>query len=112
MIELPKSQKKIARQLIELGLQRECKSFTKKIANLINSPEWETENPLELYLKLYKKVVSFDKHIGRRYDDLTGSRYFVAVLGLFRDGVLTTEDIARFDIDVQNRLLAISASFD
>ena len=112
MIELSKSQKKIARQLIDVGLQRECKTFTEKIARFIGSPKWETENPHELYLQLYKKVVSFDKHIARRYNGLTGSHYFITVLGLFMDGVLTTDDIASFDIEIQERLIKLSQSYE
>ena len=112
MIELPKSQKKIARELIDLGLHRECKSFGMKIAKFANSKEWETQNPHELYLKLYKKVASFDKHLGSRYDGMSGSRYFITVWGLFHDGVLTEEDISRFDDDVKNRLLALKTSFE
>ena len=107
MIELSKNQKKVARQMIDLGLHRECKSFTEKIAKFTRSPEWETENPHEMYLKLYKKVVAFDKHIANRYDGLSGSHYFDTVLGLFRDGVLTIEDIERFDAEVQNLLLKL-----
>jgi len=110
MIELSKSQKKIARQLIDIGLQRECKTFTEKIARLTGSPKWETENPHELYLKLYKKVVYFNKHIARRYDGMTGSRYYITVLGLFMDGVLTTDDIAPFDVEMQERLITHSQS--
>ena len=110
MIELTKSQKKIARELIDLGLHRECKSFGMKIAQFANSSDWETK-PHELYLKLYKKVASFDKQLGRRYNDLTGSRYFITVWGLFHDGILTEEDISRFDDDVKNRLLALKTSF-
>jgi len=112
MIELSKIQKKVARELIQLGLQRECKSFTDIITKFTNSPEWETGDSHELYLKLYKKVTSFDKHIGRRYNDLTGSHYLMAVLGLFYDEVLKPEDIARFDMDVQNELIGMKNIFD
>jgi len=107
MIELTKNQKKVARQLIDIGLHRECKSFTEKIAKFTRSPEWETANPHELYLKLYKKVVVFDKHIADRYDGLSGSRYFITVLGLFRDGVLTIEDIELFDAEIQDLLFKL-----
>jgi hypothetical protein len=107
MIELTKSQKKIARELIQLGLQRECKSFTMRIAKFINSQEWETGDPHDLYIKLYKKVTSFDNHIGKQYDGLTGSSYFLAVYSLFYNGILSTEDIARFDVTVQDELLRI-----
>ena len=36
-MKLSKSQKKIARELIQLGLHRECKSFTNEIARFTNS---------------------------------------------------------------------------
>jgi len=36
----------------------------------------------------------------------------MAVFGLFQDKVLTTEDIARFDIEVQNELLGMKNIFD
>ena len=112
MIDLTKTQKKVARELIDLGLQRECKSFTDRITKFTNSPEWKTGNSHELYLKLYKEVTSFDKHIGKRYNDLTGSSYFITVLGLFYDEVLKPEDIARFDMDVQNELLRMKSLYD
>jgi len=112
MIELTKTQKKVARELIDLGLQRECKAFMDKITKITNSPEWKTGNPHEQYLKLYKKVTSFDKHIGKRYNDLTGSYYLMAVFGLFQDEVLTPEDIARFDKEVRNELLGMKNIFD
>ena len=107
MIELTKKQKKIARELIDLGLQRECQSFKKEIEQFTGSSKWKTGNPKELYHKLYEIVTIFDKHIARRYNDLSGSHYFNTVLGLFYNEILKPEDIARFDIDVQNELLEI-----
>jgi hypothetical protein len=112
MIELTKSQKKIARELIDIGLQRECKSFTDKITKFTNSSEWKTGDPHKLYLNLYKKVTSFDKQIARRYDNLTGSRYFMTVWELFYDEVLSTEDISRFDSEVQTELLRLKRTYE
>jgi hypothetical protein len=104
MVELTKNQKKIARELIDLGLQRECQSFKNKIDKFINSAEWKEGDPKELYHKLYEKVTAFDKHIGKRYDYLTGSHYFNAVLSLVFDKILTQEDVALFDLEVQNEI--------
>ena len=112
MIELLKSQKKIARELIQLGLQRECNSFTNEIAKFTNSSEWATGDSHELYLKLYEKVTSFDKQIAKRYNNVTGSHYFMTVWGLFYDEVLTTEDISRFDSEVQNELLRLKRAYE
>jgi len=112
MIELTKSQKKICRELIDLGLQRECQSFKNEIEKFTGSSEWKEGKPQELYHKLYKKVITFDKHIARRYDGLTGSHYFSTVLDLFYNEILTPEDIARFDVEVQNELVRIKNFYD
>lgn len=50
MIELTKSQKKTARKLINLGLQRECAKF-----NFMNKNA-SAEDAHDAYLKLYDKV--------------------------------------------------------
>jgi hypothetical protein len=112
MIELSKSQKKIFRELIELGLQRECKSFTDKIAIFVNSSKWQSGDSHELYLDLYKKVAYFDKYLAKRYNDLSSSRYFFTVFELFHDKVLTEEDITRYDVEVQNELLQMKELYD
>ena len=112
MIELTKSQKKTARELIQLGLQSECNSFINGITKFTNSSEWKTGDSHALYLKLYKKVTSFDEHIAKRYDNITGSHYFMTVWGLFYDGILSTEDISRFDSEVQNELLRLKRTYE
>ena len=67
MIELTKSQKKTARKLINLGLQRECAKFMQSTKDFMNKNA-SAEDAHDAYLKLYDKVYQFDKHIARRYD--------------------------------------------
>ena len=112
MINLTKSQKKVSRELIELGLQRECQSFKEEIEQFTGSSEWKTGNPQDLYHKLYKIVITFDKHIARRYNDLSGSHYFNTVFDLFNNEIIMPEDIARFDIEIQNRLVSLKESWN
>lgn len=95
-MELSKSQKKIARILIDEAMQRECQLFLESIRNLLNKTA-EGETPHSKYLKLYKKVDSFDNHLAQQYDRLRGSRYLLTVVALFNDNILTEEDIAKFD---------------
>lgn len=103
-IELSKSQKRFARELIEKSLQIECAQFLEKIeTSIVNSKK--STNPHKAYLNLYKKVKSFDKHIAKRYDDLRGSKYFVILVGLFIDEILTQEDFDCFDDELKEKLL-------
>jgi len=111
-IELSKSQKKIARELIQKSLQIECSRFIEEMEILIDKQKREGKSAHEIYLKLYRKTRTFDKHIARRYDDLRGSTYFLVLLGLVYDKILSQEDINRFDEDVQRELLNASKLWD
>jgi hypothetical protein len=111
-IELAKSQKKVARELIDKSLQIECKQFIEETETLIDKQKREEKSSHETYLKLYKDVKTFDKHIARRYDDLTGSRYILVLLGLLHDEILTKEDLNRFDEDVREYLLNATRLWD
>ena len=103
MIELTKSQKKTARKLINLGLQRECAKFMQSTKDFMNKNA-SAEDAHDAYLKLYDKVYQFDKHIARRYDGMSGGRYYITVCYLYYDGVLTDEDIREFDDELYNSL--------
>ena len=111
-IELSKSQKKIARELIEKSLQMECARFIEKTEVLIGKRKQEEKSSHEIYVELYKKIHVFDKHIARRYDDLRGSTYFLILLGLIHDKILSPEDINGFDENVRNELLNATKLWD
>jgi len=108
----PDGKKRLADTLDSNGIVELAKQFPNKIKKFTNSSEWETENPQENYHKLYKQITSFNKHLGKRYDYMSGSHYFMTVWGLFYDDVLTTEDISRFDIEVQNELLRLKSAYE
>ena len=102
-IELSKSQKRIARELIDSSLQKECTRFLEEIEQ--STSNQNKKSPYEAYLELYKKVDAFEKHIAKRYDDLRGSNYFIVIIGLFLDEVLTMEDLNLFDEDMRKKIL-------
>ena len=58
------------------------------------------------------KIETFDKHIARRYDNLGGSKHYITVLSLFYDKVLSMEDIAAFDEEMQNALIKSAKMLD
>ena len=84
MVELDKSQKKIARTLISRALERECCTFLAKLKRLLQDEKAQSCH--EKYLEIYKSIQTFDKDISRQYDGLNGSRYALTVFSLFYNG--------------------------
>ena len=69
--------------------------FIEETEALIDKHKREGKTSYEIYLEIYEKTKSFDKHIVRRYDDMRVSRYFLTLLGLLHDEILK-KDILRF----------------
>ncbi len=106
--ELTKSEKKLARQIIEKGLQIEFAKGIEQHSEIIE--QWKSENTdsRDAYLKLYKSVISYDKHISKRYDDMKGSTYLFIIAGQLADGIISPEDIKVFSKDIRSRLSILS----
>lgn len=119
-MELTKSDKKLCRQLIHIGIERECEQFVNKMQQLASKPipARELEQPYaeengqavegpwhKRYIALYRKVMNFDKHIANRYDGITGSRYLDCVLSLYCDDIITDDEIANFSDAPANYLV-------
>ena len=86
MVELDKSQKKIARTLISRALERECCTFLAKLKRLLQDEKAQSCH--EKYLEIYKSIQTFG---------LNGSRYALTVFSLFYNGILTEKDLSEFD---------------
>ena len=102
--DLNKREKKIARQLIDKGLDT-------AFANALNAAESIIENwhakkldNRDAYLQLFKIVNKHDNDIARRYDRLTGSKYLVTVAQLFSEKIISEEDISGFSEETKQRL--------
>ena len=95
-MELSKADKKVAREVIDKGLQNEFRNNLFKFSRVLN--EWEANqvDNRETYQKLYKKVMKFDKHLAQRYDGMTGSKYIYIVAAQLVDGVISKEDLEPF----------------
>jgi hypothetical protein len=107
-MELSKKDKKTARELIEFGLQKE---FAKGLfdADTILT-EWKNKaiDNREAYHSLYKEITGFDKHIARRYDDMTGSKYLFVIAAQLRDGIISENDLNEFSPEVKQAVIKIA----
>jgi len=106
-LDLTKSQKKLVRQLIEIGLNREFEAGVGKIDRIIQ--KWKIgEKPAnETYYNVFKTLGKFDKHIGHRYDGMSGSNYMQVLAAQLADGVISANDLSVLDQDLQDKVIFI-----
>jgi hypothetical protein len=119
-ISLTKGDKRKCRELIHVGLERECEKYVKEMQELAGKPvplaelnePYREENGFSVegpwhkrYIALYKKTASFDKHIAQRYDGMTGGQYLDGVLGLYCEGIISDDEIAPLSDEPREFLL-------
>lgn len=99
--ELPKKDKKVARQLMDKGLLIEFEQGLNSFAAILK--EWKAANgdAKETYYKIFTAVKDFDKHIARRYDGIGGSRYLETVIAQLADDVYDISEIEAFSPEVK-----------
>ena len=93
MIELSKSNRRIAREILDKGLQNEFASGLRDFEKIIAEKDIKGQSPQETYQALYRKVKNFDKHIASRYDYMKGSNYVLIIACQLIDGYITETDI-------------------
>ena len=119
-ISLTKADKRKCRELIHIGLERECEKYVREMQELAGKPipqaelnePYREENGFSVegpwhkrYIALYKKTASFDKHIAQRYDGMTGGHYLDGVLGLYCEGIISGDEIAPLSDEPREFLL-------
>ena len=106
--ELTKSQKKIARRIIEMGLQREYEAGIKKLDTIISGWKREEIDNRNAYMKLYRSLTSHDKHIARRYNRMSGSWYLYIIAAQLADKVIVIEELNDFPEDIRQKIYLLS----
>jgi len=94
--EFSKSEKKLARLLIDKGVDAEFKTALEQAEVIISQWHKGSIDNRTAYHQLFKKIKEQDKRIANRYDGLTGSGYLSAVAGIYIDGQITEADIEDF----------------
>lgn len=107
-MELSKSEKKIVREIIEIGLQREFAKGLSEADSIIEDWKNHLKDNRESYHLLYKQITQFDKHIARRYDAMTGSRYFYVLAAQFADSIISENDLESLPVHIIQALKLIA----
>lgn len=107
-MDLPKSQKKIARRIIETGLEREYEMGIEKIDQIISLWKNKDLNNRDAYLEIYDSLTKHDKQIERRYDNISGSKYLFIVASLLADKIIFLDELNDLAEDIRNKIIFIS----
>lgn len=111
-MDLSKKDKKIAREMIDKGIQIEFANGLNEVEVVIQKWKSQALENREAYHLLFKTIKDFDKHIAQRYDALTGSRYFETVAVWYGDGLLTDEDIMNFSPEINEEIRRMKRLWD
>jgi len=103
-MELTKGEKKIAREIIEIGLQKEFSNGLLEAEKVLTDWKNNSINNRDAYHLLYQKIKNFDKHIARRYDGMTGSKYLFIIVAQLADGIISEEDLEKFPDEVKLKI--------
>lgn len=104
--ELSKSQKKIARAVMDKGLNTHYRKALSEIELIIKKwKEGNFTNNRETYMLLFQRVKENDRNIGQIYDDKGGSRWVEVMADQLAVGVISVEDLKDFDDEVRNAII-------
>jgi hypothetical protein len=109
--ELSKPQKKIARSIIEKGLMKDYAKGLKEVEAILNRWSQDKIDSREAYMEVYKQVKSYDRFIGRRYNNMKGSTYLSIIAQQLADELITMEDLEKLDEKFVAVILFLSGKY-
>ena len=108
LANLTKSQKKAARTLIDLALERECAKLIRQVSKLSVKPLDDVEKPNHArYIELFKAIDAFDRRLQFRYDGVTGGHYLETVSYLYAEGIINAKDIEICDEEMKCEVVRV-----
>jgi hypothetical protein len=103
-MELSKKDRKVARQIIEDGLQNEFGKGLDKIDKVLKKWKEEKQDNRESYHLLFETISDFDKHIAKRYDNMTGSKYLFIIASQLHDDIINEGSLSELSEEVIRKI--------
>ncbi len=111
-IELSKSDKKAARNVIELGSAREIEQGLQEFDAILSHWNAGSETNDEAYWALSEAVKKHNKLIRGRYGDIRGSAYLLIIIGLMADEVIFENDLEEFSAETREYIVSVHQSLN
>jgi hypothetical protein len=104
MQELTKKEKKIARDIFSLAIEKEFETASQN--SEIIMAKWKSGNAKgrEVFHETRSYLNDFLKHLERRYDNLRVASYLMTLAGILKDGYITEEDIKDFSHEAKEMI--------
>ena len=99
-MELSKKDKRVAREIIEMGVQKEFAKGLYDADTVLQQWKNKSMNNRDAYHLLFKTIDKFDNHIARRYNGMTGSKYIFIIAWQLFDGIISIDDLKDFSPEV------------
>jgi hypothetical protein len=109
-MDFSKSEKKIARTLIDKGILKDKEICNASVLEILESWKNGKIETWETYREVYETVRKNDKYIALNYDRILGSAYFGTVIDMYCKDLLSEEDINPFSEAVRERIKIIKAN--
>lgn len=106
-MELSKSDKRIARTIIQKGLMNEFAKGLNKADKILNDWKQGKGDARESYHALFKHISGFDKEIGRRYDGMSNFDLVFVVVAQLNEGLIEKQDLEAFSAEGQTFIQGI-----
>jgi hypothetical protein len=104
MPELTKSDKKILRAAIDIGLQKDFAAAILTAEGIVAQWKEKQLDNRDAYHSLFREIKERDKLIARRYDGLTGSGYVDLVVELHIKGSVSEAELAGLFEETMNTI--------
>ena len=104
MQELTKKEKKIARDIFAISIEKEFDAALQNSEAIL--AKWKTGNATgrQIFHEMRSYLNNNLKHLQHRYDDLRGSYYLITLAGIFKDGYITGEEIKDFSDEAKEAI--------
>lgn len=109
--QLTKAEKKLARKVMDKGLDLEYLEGLKLAEEVSQDYKRKKLTIKECYMKLYRELQKIDKNIGRLHNDKGGSRWVEVMAGQLAQGYISLEDIEGFH-DKTKKVIRLMARVD
>jgi hypothetical protein len=100
-----KRDKKLLRDIIEKGLQKEFKSGIEQLETIIRVWRQRQIDTSDVYRQLNQTMSEHDKSIARRYDQITDSNYIQIVAAQMADELIDETDLQELSEDIRHNII-------